>query len=918
MRKLIMLVVVMVIVASAKTQNKTTKPAVVKASAGIEIKKNATVEGITEYELANGLKVLLYPDPSKPTATVNVTYLVGSRHEGYGETGMAHLLEHMVFKGSPRHKNIPQELTSHGARPNGTTSYDRTNYFETFNATDENLDWALDMEADRMVNSFIDEKDLKSEFSVVRNEFESGENDPSGVLMERIMSTAYLWHNYGKSTIGSKEDIERVPIQNLKDFYKKYYQPDNAVLMVAGKIDEQKTLELIKKKFGVIPRPTRKLVAPYTKEPTQDGERFVDLKRVGDVQVVACSYHIPAATHPDYAAIEVLMDILTNEPSGRYYKAMVESKKASRAFGFAFDLHDPGIVYFSADVLKEKSLDSARTTMLSFLDSLGMANFTEEEVKRAKSTILKQLEEQFRNTERVGVGVSQYIALGDWRLGFLFRDAIEKITVEDVRRVAKAYFKSSNRTVGLFLPDKSPDRSIIPATPDVASMVKDYKGRKAMELGEAFDASNENIMARTKTGTIGGGAKFALLTKKTKGNTVNGNISLRIGTEQSLMNKGSIASVTAGLLMKGTTTMTQQQIKDRLDSLKSRVNIFGFGQVVNISFESTRENLQKTLDVINDVLHNPVFEVNEFEKLKQETITGIEEGKSEPSQQAQLEMQQIMNKWPKGHINYTGTIDEQIADIKNVKIEDVKVFYKDFYNSTNATSAVVGDFDEAAVTKSLNTLLANWKAKESYARIPDVNTDNPAQSKSILAPDKANAFFLAAQNLKIKDNSPDYAPMLMANYILGGGFLNSRLAVRIRQKEGISYGVGSSFSARPLDEKGSFIAYAILNPTNAEKLEAAFKEEITKVQTEGFTEQELKDAKSGLLQSFQVSRAQDRSLVSTLSNNLFLNRTLQYNVDLENAIKNLTVTQLNEAIKKHISLEKMSMIKAGDFKKKPF
>lgn len=153
---------------------------------------------------------------------------------------MAHLLEHMVFKGTPKHPNIPAELTSHGATPNGTTWYDRTNYFETFNATDENLNWALDLEADRMINSFIAEKDLKSEFTVVRNEFEMGENDPGGVLMERILSAAYIWHNYGKSTIGSKEDIEKVPIENLQAFYKKYYQPDNAILLVAGKIDEEK------------------------------------------------------------------------------------------------------------------------------------------------------------------------------------------------------------------------------------------------------------------------------------------------------------------------------------------------------------------------------------------------------------------------------------------------------------------------------------------------------------------------------------------------------------------------------------------------------------------------------------------------------------------------------------------------------
>jgi zinc protease len=308
--------------------------------------KGATVEGITQYKLGNGMKVLLFPDQSKATMTVNITYLVGSRHEGYGETGMAHLLEHMVFKGSTNHPNIPQELTAHGARPNGTTWLDRTNYFETFSASDENLKWALDLESDRMVNSFIADSALRTEFSVVRNEFEMGENNPSSVLHERVMSTAYLWHNYGQSTIGSKEDIERVPIQNLKAFYKKYYQPDNAVLLVAGKIDEEKTIKWVNERFGAIPKPTRVLEEPYTVEPVQDGERFVELKRVGDVQVAACGYHICSGSHEDYAAIEMLVDILTNSPSGRLYKALVETKKATGGYGFSFELKDPGFMYF--------------------------------------------------------------------------------------------------------------------------------------------------------------------------------------------------------------------------------------------------------------------------------------------------------------------------------------------------------------------------------------------------------------------------------------------------------------------------------------------------------------------------------------------------------------------------------------------
>src|SRR5215510_11360337 len=270
------------------------------------LQKIVTIEGITEYRLDNGLRVLLFPDPSKPRVTVNLIVFVGSRHEGYGEAGMAHLLEHLVFKGTPSHSNIPQALQGRGAQFNGTTSPDRTNYFETLPASDDNLEFAIALEADRLVNSSIKREDLASEMTVVRNEFERGENTPRSVLAERIMAAAYTWHNYGKSTIGNRSDIERVPIENLQAFYKKYYQPDNVVVIVAGKFEEAKALDLATKYFGSIPRPTRKLDKAWTEEPAQDGERSVTLRRVGDLASVGVAYHIPSGSLEENPPMQVL------------------------------------------------------------------------------------------------------------------------------------------------------------------------------------------------------------------------------------------------------------------------------------------------------------------------------------------------------------------------------------------------------------------------------------------------------------------------------------------------------------------------------------------------------------------------------------------------------------------------------------
>ena len=341
MRLLRLLLLLLTLIASASVDRVWAQAGAAALPPGVQ--RVTSVEGITEYQLPNGLRMLLFPDQSKSTITVNVTYLVGSKHENYGETGMAHLLEHMVFKGSTRHTNIPKELQDHGSRPNGTTSYERTNYFETFSAIDANLEWALDLESDRMVNSFIAKKDLDSEMTVVRNEFESGENSPLSVLYQRVLSTAYLWHNYGKSTIGSRSDIENVPIERLQAFYRTHYQPDNALLVVAGKIDEPKALGLVLKYFGPIPRPQRRLPTLYTAEPTQDGERTGTLQRVGDVQNVVVGYHVPPGSHPDFPALQMASQILTDNPSGRLYKALVESKKASQVGGGGLQLREAGM-----------------------------------------------------------------------------------------------------------------------------------------------------------------------------------------------------------------------------------------------------------------------------------------------------------------------------------------------------------------------------------------------------------------------------------------------------------------------------------------------------------------------------------------------------------------------------------------------
>ena len=872
-----------------------------------------SVEGITEYRLDNGLRVLLFPDPSKPTITVNITYLVGSLHESYGETGMAHLLEHLVFKGTPRHPNIPQELTEHGARPNGTTWFDRTNYFETFRSTDENLDWALDLEADRMINSFIAKKDLDSEMTVVRNEFERGENNPFRILMQRTLASAFLWHNYGKSTIGARSDIENVSIDRLKAFYRKYYQPDNAVLLVAGKFEEASTLALIAKKFGPIPRPTRRLQKPYTSEPTQDGERTVTLQRVGDVKMLMAAYHIPAGSHPDFAALDLLTHILADTPSGRLHKTLVETKKASRIYGYNFQLHDPGVVMMGAEVRQEDSLEDTRTAFLKTIDGVMKEPPTSKEVERARTQLLKNIDLALNDVNRVGLSLSEWVAMGDWRLFFLHRDRIRKATPEDVHQVAGAYLKSSNRTLGQFVPTEDPDRAEVPQRPDVAAMLKDYRGDTAVAAGEAFDPSPSNIESRVQRMTIGSNLKLALLPKKTRGSTVVANLRLHFGDEKSLMHKSTIAGLTGSMLMRGTTSRTRQEIQDELDRLKATGRVSGGTTGASASVETIKENLPEVLRLIGELLRQPSFPSGEFDTLKEERLATIEQQMSNPQAIAASTFSRHGNAYPKGHVHYSPTFDEQITSIKSTTLEDLKGFHRTFYGASHGEVALSGDFEPEGIVEVLKEIFPDWNSPSGYKRVENPYQEIPPANRSVETPDKANAVFIAGMPLAVGDSHADYPALVLGNYMLGGGFLNSRLAVRIRQKEGLSYGVRAYLEARAKDQHGSFATWAIAAPQNIEKVESAFREEVERALKDGFTAEEIAAAKSGYLQSRQVSRSQDSRLAGTMASRLFEGRTLAWDEAFEKKIESLSGEQIVSALRRHLDPAKMTIVKAGDF-----
>ena len=875
-----------------------------------------TVEGVKEYELANGLRVLLMPDASQTNILVNIVYKVGSRHEGYGESGMAHLLEHMLFKQCKKFTDIKKAIADKGASANGTTWYDRTNYYEMLSASDENLRWAIDMEADRMVNSKILPEELKKEFSVVRNEFEINENYPGSVLNERVLSSMYLWHNYGKSTIGSKEDIERVKAENLKAFYKKYYQPDNAVLVIAGKFDEKKALAYVQQYFGPIPKPTRKLQPTYTVEPPQDGERNVTLRRTGDIQYVGMAYHTPSVADHDYAANDAVIQVLTNDPSGILYRKLVETGLASRVSGYAMTLYDPGFSYFQLEVPKEKNIDSVKQFMLSAMDNALSTQITDEDLARAKNNILKGIENAMSRTTDFAVALTEFIGAGDWRLWYLYRDRIEKLTLADVQAAAKKYYKPSNRTCGVFIPEAAPDRVTVAETPDITKLLAGYKGKSAGKQKENFENSIENIRKHTVYGNLSNGGKYALLEKPTKGDKISGTITLRFGDEKNLSNRNIAGQVLADLLNRGTTTRTKKQISDELDRIKTDISFSADAGSLNIRINTDRQNLSAALTLLDDMLRNPRFDSLEFSKILIEQKAAYEANRSEPTTLASEKLGKMLTRYPKGHPLYASATEEALEELAALKLEEVRKYYYDLYGGNHSVSSFVGEVDKPQVTSFLEKTLGQWNSRSTYKEIEPAYFAVKGTTETINTPDKTNAILLGGLNLDISRKHADYPAVIMANELLGGGaFLSSRIPARLRENEGMSYGAGSFINVEYKYNTGNWGVYAYFNPMYKGRLDSALRQEVDKAINGGFTADELKKSVSSWEEQNRTVLGSNENLAAIIRSYLANDRDLEDFTRFEQKIKALSLESVNAALRKYFDKSKLVMVYGGDFEK---
>ncbi|HEU4904314.1 MAG TPA: pitrilysin family protein, partial [Flavisolibacter sp.] len=489
----------------------------------------------------------------------------------------------------------------------------------------------------------------------------------------------------------------------------------------------------------------------------------------------------------------------------------------------------------------------------------------------------------------------------------------------DVQAAAKKYYKPSNRTVGLFIPEAAPDRTVVAETPDIEKLLTGYQGKEGAAQKAAFENSIGNIKKNLVMGKLPNGGQYVLLEKPTKGEKIAASIALRMGDENNLMNKAEIATITAAMLKTGTTSRTKKQISDELDRLKTDISFNDAPGGLLVRINTDQQNLAAALSLLDDLLHHPKFDSAEFEKVVMDTKANYEANKSEPFNVAQNKLSKMASHYPVGHPLYQPGIDERLAALGSVKLEDVRKFYGEFYGANNSISSFVGELDKKQVTDFLETSFGKWNSKASFALLEPKYFEVKSEVATINTPDKTNAAALGVINLKISQRHPDYPAVFMANELLGGGaFLSSRIPQRLRENEGMSYGAGTFMNAQYKYDVANWGLYAAYNPSYRGRIDTALRQEIDKAIKGGFTKDELEKSVGSLLEQNKTSLGSNEFLANLLRSYLRDERDLADFLQFENKVKALTPNAVNAALRKYFDPSKLVIIYAGDFAKQAF
>lgn len=820
---------------------------------------------VLETTLDNGLTVLIQEVHTAPVAAFMVWYKVGSRNESAGITGISHLLEHMMFKGTPTYGKgeISKILQKNGATFNAGTSLDYTNYFEVL--ASDRLEMAMKIEADRMVHATIPDEEHRLEMTVVRSELERNEDNPHRALYLEAMSQAFKAHPYHWPTIGWRSDVEQIRTSQIRDYYSSHYMPNNATVVVVGDIEPAATLAMVKRYFASIPR-GQDPPPVTTVEPPQMGERRFKIRKPGDTRYLLVAWRNPAVTHPDTYALDVLGIILGHGQTSRLYQGLVEKKLAADADASNDNGRDPLLFNAQATAAPGVELDRLEAALLAEVDRLQREPVTAKELERAKRQVEASFIYSKDSIRSLAQQLGYYNTVASWRYLDTYVERIRAVTAGDLQRVARTYLTENSRTVGWYDPtheeqaaagNGAPAQAAGGAAP--ARWVDPYRPEGALEAEAAGLAAAGAGAAAVAGGSAAraSAAPFRTvlpngLTLIVRRNSANPTISLqglvRAGGIYDPPGRSGLAGFTASMLDQGTPKRTALQMAEAIEGVGAHLGFDGGAETVSISATMLSADLPSILEVLADALQHPSFPADKMEKIRTERITQYQIAENSTSSVAARRANLLL--YPEGHPYHLHPMGND-STLGAITREDLASFHAKHYGPNNTILVLVGDVEPKRAAELVRAALGGWAKLEPAPPFLVPKADPPAKTLELRVPMKGKSQTDVVYAVPgIPRTAPDYDAAMVMNYILGGGSLSSRLMNSLRDEQGLVYGVYSSFAAGI--GAGPLSIRAGTNPANSDRAVASIIEQVRRMTEEGPTDAEMEDAKDYLTGVFPV------------------------------------------------------------------
>ncbi|MBD2207201.1 insulinase family protein [Calothrix sp. FACHB-1219] len=871
-------------------------------------------QGVKKTVLDNGLTVLTKEIHTAPVVSVQVWYKVGSRNEGKGESGISHQLEHLMFKGTKeRPVQFGRLFSALGSQFNAFTSYDETVYFGTVRR--DKLEALLTLEADRMKNSLIGTEQLTSEKRVVISELQGYENSPSYRLNRAVMQAAFPNRAYGLPVGGTKADVEKFTVEQVRNYYQKYYSPENATLVITGDFTTEPTIKAVKETFGkVTPRANKDLGIQEPKKTVSAAtaqKTPIVLKEAGSAALLQAVYPLPDLKHPDVPAIDVMDMILTGGRSSRLYQDLVESGLASSVSGSAAELIEPGWYELNATAAPGQELGKIAQVMQQSLVKLQQQPVTTEELNRAKTQLQASfiLGNQDITSQANQLGYNQTIA-GDYHFVEKYLAAIAKVTPQDVQRVAKTYLNPAKQTIGFFEPTQA-DGEQVDASGASSRTSENFSPGKPVDPAElakylppATSSTSNSQQALPEQFTLANGLRVLLLPDHSVP-TINLSGQIDAGTVFDGNQKAGLANLTANNLMNGTKTQDALTLAETLEDRGASLEFAASREGVNIGGQGLSANLPILIQTLADVTQNANFPADQLELTRQRVLTSLKVQLDDPQSLGRRAFQQVV--YPENHPFHSFPT---VESLNNITRDDVVRFYRQHYRPDTTTIALVGDFDPAKVKDLLNQSFGKWQAqgKPPQLNLPPVELPTTLTRLNKVIPGKAEAVtYLGYNGISRKD--PRYYAALVLNQILGGDTLSSRLGTEVRDRQGLTYGIYSGFAAGV--NPGPFLIQMQTNPQDAEKAIASTLALLKQLREQGITEAELNTAKRSISNSYPVDLANPSAVASIILDNDVYGLSPQEIQEFPRQIESVTMADVQKVIQELIKPENVVIVTAG-------